>query len=157
MVRSVEAGDAEARKRRNYLWGGAILIGLAVLAFVLLGKDDSSGCALGAAGVDAIVVGLNRGHSVEAIVGSAAVGTACAAAVKSFSDEPEKAVTINIITPSGEEEPETTSGVELIEPAEEPTEPGSSPELERYFACFASYVESEFLTQACREGLIEPQ
>jgi hypothetical protein len=80
-------GEKKASKGTLFV-AGAVLIVMMIGSFVYLGTSDPTGCALGAAAAGTIMAGTSKTPTVPVIVGTATVGPACTAVVKSTADDP---------------------------------------------------------------------
>jgi hypothetical protein len=84
---SVEGEAKKEASGASLLVAAGILFALMIGSFVVLGKSDPTGCALGAAATGTIAAATSHGHTIPAIVGSATAGPACTVAVRSMEDE----------------------------------------------------------------------
>jgi hypothetical protein len=145
--------------RKGWTSNTAVVAGIAILALAAgwfaLTKSKDAACALTAAGVSSIVLGVTHERSVEQIVGTAAAGAivpeACKAVVESLIDTPSETVTIQLKVPSGTVT-KTVPGTTVLAPPS----PAAGSDVQRVIDCFLSYRESRFLDDLCTQGVIEP-
>lgn len=131
--------------------GGVILVALAVGVFSLT-KNEAATCAVGTAGVLAIVGGVTHGESAAKIVADVAVPLACEAVVNSLIADPADDVTIELQTPTGTTT-ETVPGSTILDSAP----PESTADTSRTLGCIISFGDSEFLYDMCLKGVIDPR
>ncbi len=114
-------------------------------------------CPMSLAAVGVAATKLKQGSSRQALgaaLGTAALGVACTKMVAAFTDEPQKPVTINILTPSGSQY-RTVSGSELAGPSiSRPTTPRPYRTISELIAC--GYWKAPILQQMCYDGEIDP-
>ncbi|MDP9301944.1 MAG: hypothetical protein M3P43_13790 [Actinomycetota bacterium] len=149
-------GDAQSKTwtRNPLVVGGVLVLVLAVAVFVVTKSKDAT-CALTAAGVSSVVLGVTHEKSVEQIVGTAAAGAlvpeACKAMVESLIGHPSSTVTFELTTPTGTQT-QTASGNTILTPPS----PAADTGVQRIIDCFISFRTSKFLDDLCVKGVIEP-
>lgn len=117
-----------------------------------ISKDKTATCALGSAGVVAIVEGVTHGDAATKILASAAIPLACGAVVNTLTSDPSADVKLEVQAPTGTTT-QTVSGSTIAEPAPPP----SSTDVGRLLDCILSFGESNFLVDMCQQGVIDPR
>lgn len=143
--------DTPSTSTQKIISVGLILVVAAGVVWYI-SKDKIATCALGSAGVVAIVQGVTHGDAATKILASAAVPLACGAVVKTLTSDPSAEVKLEVQASTGTTA-QTVSGSTIAEPAPPP----SSSDFGRLLNCIESFGESNFLVDLCRRGIIDPR
>jgi hypothetical protein len=131
---------------------GAFVLVAGGVAAVVIGvwahskTTGGTGCALTSAGLAIIAEGASKGHSGEAIIASAGVAAACAPLVNAIADRSPEEVKFDLQTAGGTQHYEVPATT-IVSPVQSP--PPTSP-----LSCRIKYLDSDFLFELCKDGIV---